>query len=298
MAVRITEYLHPRSLREASTILKREGDRAVVVGGGVSMVLSGSPKAVKAVDLSGLGLNTIEHRDAEIRLGGLVTLQELIESPEASGMWGGLLAEACRTAATRPVRNLITIGGNMVQCYYWSTLPPLWLALQAKIRIAGPEKTRTASADDFFRTHPRRFLQPGEIVTRVDLPVPDSKPFRRGHGGLRWGAAFLKFAKTFNDYAMVNACAAVAVGDGRIRKVRLVLGALDILPERCAAAEEALAGKPFDENRAREVCHKAAQAASIRQDFRADADYRRRIAAVFLQRALQTAWQRAAGPST
>lgn len=303
MAVKITEYLRPGTLREASDILERHGRDGLVIGGGVSVVLSGSPRPMHAVDLSNLGLNRIERCEDGLRLGAMVSLEDLIQSPVAGAVWTGLLPEACRTAATKAVRDLITVGGNIVQCYYWSTLPPLLLAVEGRITVAGRETSRDVPAVEFFRSHPRKRLSPGEIVTAVEIPVPPVPS--AASDGLRWGAAFLKFAKTHNDYGMVNACAVVGIeggadgnaSGGAIREIRLALGALDTLPVRCAGAEAALTGAAFDEGRAREACAAAVANLGIREDFRASTEYRRRVAAVYLHRALAEAWRRATDPA-
>ncbi len=293
MAVKIIDYLRPRTVREAASLLRKHERDAFVLGGGVSVVLSGSPRPMRAIDLSRLGLDRIDWKPNSIRLGAMVTLESLLESDAVAEVWNGVIPEACRTAATRPVRNLITIGGNIVQCYYWSTLPPLLLALEGKITIAGPQKTRTVTADEFFTIHPRRFLKRGEVVTRVDVPLPTPTPREKGGRKVRWGAAFLKFAKTYNDYAMINACAVVATEGDTVRKVRLTIGALDTLPQRFSEEEQGFAGIPFREEEARRVCEAAADRARVREDLRAGSEYRRHVAGVVLFRALRTAWNRA-----
>jgi len=299
MAVTITEYLRPRSVREAGRLLKRYGRGAQVVGGGVSLVLSGSPRPIRAVDLATLGLTGIERRSSVLRLGAMTSLEAILGSEDAAAVWSGVLPEACRTAATRPVRDLITVGGNIVQCYYWSTLPPLLLALEARIAVAGPEKNRTVPAAEFFALHPRKALVAGEIVTRVDIPSPGTGKTGGGKAKtIQWGAAFLKFAKTYNDYAMVNACVVVGVEGGIIRAARLVVGALDTLPFRLGEAVEAsLIGNPYEEKRCRDICRAAAAEVPVREDLRASADYRREVAGVMLHRTLALAWRRATDDS-
>lgn len=275
MPVTITEYLRPNSLKEALEVLARDHTRHVVVGGGVSVVLSGAPRRVRAVDLARTGLDKISRTDDSLELGATVTLDDIVRSPLAATLAHGLLPRALRTAASESIRRLITVGGNIVQCYYWATLPPLLLALDAKIHLRTAEHRRTLTAQQFFAQPPMRQLQPGELVTHVSIPIERAR--RSG---------FEKMAKTSNDYALIHAVVTYALSRGRIDDPRVVVSACTNLPVRCLAAEEFLLGKAPELATALQAGQLAAQHLTLRRDFRASNDYRRRILAVLVQRAV------------
>jgi carbon-monoxide dehydrogenase medium subunit len=294
MAATICDYLRPRTLREALALLGSGDKRTLVIGGGVSVVLSGPAHPVRAIDLQGLGLDTITLKGNRLRIGAMTTLHALETSAEAAKVAGGVVCKACRTAASLPLRNLISVGGNIVQCYYWSTLPPLLLGLDAVVCLQSAEGRRTMPAAEFFSTHPRKHLAPGELVVGVELPLV---PASRGRGGkagsVSHGASFLKYAKTSMDYAQVHAFAWLEVEDRVVRQARVAVGALDTLPARCPEAEALVTGKPLDEKLAREAGRAGVAHRAIRADIRVSREYRRRVAAVYLASALEAAWHKA-----
>ena len=83
MPVSITDYLRPASLKEALTLLAEDPTHHVVIAGGVSIVLSGAPRRVRAVDLQRVGLGEISQVGDELRLGAMATLDDVIRSPLA-----------------------------------------------------------------------------------------------------------------------------------------------------------------------------------------------------------------------
>lgn len=284
MTVKITQYVRPKTLEEALAFLAAYRGRAMVVGGGVSMVLSSAPRPVAAVDLSGLGLDHIERSQKCLHIGATATLAQLEHSAEAATLFSGLFARALGTAGTPPLRNQISVAGNIVQCYNWSTLPVLLLALDARICLARQGKTRSVSAALFFEFHPLKFLEPGEIVTGIEVPLHPSAGEE-----LTCSAGFLKYALTANDYGLVNACALFGIENGTIRHARLVLGAVSALPIRCMHAEQQLVGLRASEAVARETAQLATADLRVRGDIRVSRDYHRRMAAVYLERAIEQA---------
>jgi carbon-monoxide dehydrogenase medium subunit len=293
MPVTITEYIRPKSLKEAEELLASGGAKVMAIGGGVSVVLSGAPRHAKAVDLSGLGLERVEQRGKTLRLGAMATLSDVVSSPEARKVLDGLIPEALQTVGPLPLRNLVTVGGNIVQCTYWSTGPVLFLALGAKIHLSRAGKARTMDAVEFFSDHPLKMMKPGELVTRVDI---DAAAFKSATGAkMAWGGSFLKCAKTANDYAMVNVCVTLALDGGLVRKVRIALGGVTNLPSRRSEAEQHLLKKPVNEVTAREAAKLAIADLHMRNDVRAGRDYRRKLAATYVERAILQAAARAAG---
>ena len=284
MAVTITDYVRPRSLKEALALLAEPHPHSVVVGGGIAVSLSGAPRHVRGIDLAHAGLNRIETAGHTIRIGAMATLNQIAAVPELQTAFGGMVPKALRTAGSPPLRNMITAGGNIVQCYYWSTLPPLLMALDAKIEMARAGSHRTVTAEEFFEVHPVKFLEQGEIVTRVAIPLDPV-----GKRGMKYGAAFAKCAKTANDYALIHACAVVGVSGKHVEHCRLVLAALGALPERCHAAEQHLIANRIDDATAAEAARLAVEKVTMRRDTRASNDYRRRVAAEYLKRAIMEA---------
>ena len=111
MPVTIAEYFRPENLREALEILQSPGPPAMVLAGGVSFTLSGSPRPVRAVDLQNADLQTIRSSASGLEIGAMTTLADLIESPEAAGILGGLIPRHAASPRARRCATLSRLAG-------------------------------------------------------------------------------------------------------------------------------------------------------------------------------------------
>ncbi|MCX7626242.1 MAG: FAD binding domain-containing protein [Candidatus Sumerlaeaceae bacterium] len=275
MPVTVTDYLRPSSLKEALALLAEDPAKTIAVGGGISVVLSGAPRRVRAVDLQHTGINEIKKTKDELCLGAMASLDDLVKSPLCGKFAGGVLCEGLRTAATEPIRRLITVGGNIVQCYYWATLPPLLIALDGRVHLRSVEHRRTVKASEFFARPPMRQLDRGELITEVSFPLLPKRV-----------AAFEKLAKTSNDYALIHVVVSYVPKRGKVSDARVVVAACTNLPVRCAEVESYLEGQTINFAVAKEAGQLATHHVKLRGDFRASSEYRRRVLPVLVQRAL------------
>ncbi len=113
-------------------------------------------------------------------------------------------------------------------------------ALDAIVRVLGPQGERTIPLVDFYRLpgeEPQRdtVLEHGELITAVDLP-PLPGALRSHYRKVRDRASYA--------FALVSVAAALDVADGVVRDVRIALGGVAHVPWRAARAEAALRGAP------------------------------------------------------
>src|SRR5258706_4691098 len=115
------------------------------------------------------------------------------------------------------------------------------VALDAVVRVQGPDGERTIPLVDFYRLpgdEPQRdtVLAHGELITAIDLP-PLAFAARSRYRKVRDRASYA--------FALVAVAAALAVtDDGMVRDVRLALGGVAPKPWRAWKAEAALGGGP------------------------------------------------------
>ncbi|MGI5151521.1 FAD binding domain-containing protein [Plantactinospora sp. CA-294935] len=128
-------------------------------------------------------------------------------------------------------------------------------ALGATVHTLSVDGPRSIPVADFYVSpghtpHVETVLRPGELITRVDVPVTE----------LAAGSRYLKVRDraTF-EFAVVSVAALVRMGGGVVREVRLAFGGVATRPWRSVAAEQALIGRPLDE-----VAIRAAGAALVR----------------------------------
>jgi xanthine dehydrogenase YagS FAD-binding subunit len=131
------------------------------------------------------------------------------------------------------------------------------VALDAEVRLTGPEGERTAKLTDFYRTpgdtpEVERDLRPGELITEVVVPRLD------------WAArsTYVKVRdRASYEFALCSAAVAVDVQEGLVADARVAVGGVATVPWRLPAVEAALRGKPVTEESFAEAASIAAEGA-------------------------------------
>jgi xanthine dehydrogenase YagS FAD-binding subunit len=109
-------------------------------------------------------------------------------------------------------------------------------ALDAKVKIAGSGKNRIVPVKDFF-TILGNVLEPGEIVTEIQVPKPLDKARQ----------TFLKLTlREPIDFAIVSVASVIVLEDGICKSANIALGGVSPTPVRATKAELAIKGKPID----------------------------------------------------
>lgn len=211
-----------------------------------------------------------------LRIGAGVTLSQLAADPTVR-MHYRAVADAARLVSTPPLRNMGTIGGNLLldtrcnyydQTYEWrksidfcmkkdghicwvapssprcwavqsSDGAPVAVALGAVVQLASGSGIRRVPAEELYHNDGMRFLtkRPDELL--VSYVLPKIGDWRASYVKLRRRGAF--------DFPVLGVAARVDFQpDGTVRDARIVLGAVASYPMRIAAATEALVGRRLD----------------------------------------------------
>ena len=145
----LTEYLYPSDINQALTLLSEEEESEFIAGG--TGGIRGNVK--RLVDIMQLGLNNISKIDSTITIGSTATLTDMYESALVEEIGNGVLKKACQLCADTPLRNMITLGGNIAHLYIWAGLPVVLLTLDAEIEILRPNgESYKIDAQDYFNT--------------------------------------------------------------------------------------------------------------------------------------------------
>ncbi len=250
-------YAVPRTVRDAIATLHQAGERglqAKVLAGGTDLMVRLRGKEIVPdliVDISKIpSLQRIERMGNEIRIGSLVTHARLATS-DLVREYTGVLSEAAKNVGSPQIRNLGTLGGNIVNASPAADTIPALVILDAKLVLKGPRGERTLSITDFFTGPYKTIIAPDELLTDIVVPLPP--PSGR--------AVFLKLARR-KAVAIARMNLACMLYYNRQREVfewvRLCVGSSTPRPVRMTQAEEALTGRPFS----REVLQSAGQAAA------------------------------------
>ncbi|MBN2493626.1 MAG: FAD binding domain-containing protein [Deltaproteobacteria bacterium] len=272
--------LYPRDPAEAVRVMVEHGKRALVMAGGTTTAMSKDPGFDTLIDLTRMGCDRIELVGGEWRIGCNVRLHDLGVHPGIRKLWSGVLSDAARAVGSRPLRNAITLGGNVVGLFRWSDTPVALLAMDAVFDLVGPDGTRSLEADAFFARHPRQVMQAGELLAGVRIASDDP------HGC----GAFCKYARTEVDLAVVDVAACLQIDEqGRCSKARIAVGGTRAVPWRAEQAEKKLLGSKLTRRTIESAAATAKQEGKVLSDVRTDRDYRERMIEVIAGRTIERA---------
>jgi carbon-monoxide dehydrogenase medium subunit len=278
--VRAFEYHEPRSVAEAVALAARFGDDARFLAGGTDLVIQmrrGRLAPRHVVSLRRVpGLDALRV-DGRVHLGALVTHRRLERAPVFQGRLRGLV-EGAEVVGGHQVRNVGTVGGNVVNASPAADVVPVLLALDAVVVMVGPEAERRLPLGAFLLGPGRTAKRPEELVTAVELPTPAAGT----------ATAFLKAGRRrAMEISVVCVAARLTLdADGRCRGARIALGAVGPTTLRARRAEAALEGEAPTPEALRQAGALAAEESAPISDVRASAEYRRLLVGTLVPRAL------------
>ncbi|HZT52520.1 MAG TPA: FAD binding domain-containing protein [Stellaceae bacterium] len=276
------DYACPASLDEAVALLAAHPGEAKPLAGGQSLMPALNFRLAQPallVDLRKVpGLDRIAVGADGVRLGARVRWCD-IERDGRLAAAHPLLKEAVTHIAHYQIRNRGTVGGSLAHADPAAELPGIAVACDATIRVTGKAGARGIAAARFFTGALATALQPDEIITELHLPAWPA--------GRRWG--FEEFALRRGDFALAGVAAFYDPAGGRAANTHIGVIGASSHAHRIAAAEAALDGKTPDEAAILAAARAAAAAVDPPSDLHADAEYRRALVEVLVERALKRA---------
>ncbi|HXD33922.1 MAG TPA: FAD binding domain-containing protein [Pyrinomonadaceae bacterium] len=288
------EYRVPRTIAEAVKIIGDVGPEAQFVAGGTDLYPNmkrrqQTPRTVISV-MRLQELNQITgDGPSGVRIGASMTLTDVLENQIIKRDYP-VIASAARTISTPILRNMGTIGGNLLldtrcnyydQNYEWrkginfclkkdgdvcwvapgsskcwavqsSDLVPVMVAIGAKLRFASTLGERVVDAAGLYNDDGIDYLKkrPDELL--VDIQLPPTNGWRASYQKLRRRGAF--------DFPVLGVAACVHFKSDTIASARIVLGGIAPSPIEITEAEQSLIGKPLGDDQ----IQAAAEAAYIK----------------------------------
>jgi carbon-monoxide dehydrogenase medium subunit len=283
------DYLKPTTLDEAISHFMSHGERAKYIGGGTDVMIKIKEGKISPQYLVSLrhvkGLDHITYKDDELRIGTMVTHRMLETSPLIKTKFP-ILIDAVSNIGSVQIRNVGTIGGNIVNAVPSADGSIPLIALGAQIRIVGPKGERTMALEDLFIGPGQTLLEPGEIL--LEIIVPKLPPHT--------GAAYAKHTRrAAMELPLLGVAVMVSLEDDMktCKEARIGLGVLAPTPIRARNAEEILKGKLVDDALLRESGKIAAEECKARDSIRGEAWYRRDVVEVLVRRMAYVAMERA-----
>lgn len=267
------EWLEPASLEEALELRAEYGEEAVVVAGGSFLGIlmnQGFLMPGRILSLGSVpGLDGVE-ADSELYLGPMVTHRRVELDTGVRRGWPALRRAFSLVASPR-VRHQATVGGVLADADYASDPPAMFATLGALVVAKSLEGEREIPVEEFILGHYTTSLREDELVTGVRVPKLDGR------------AVYRKFrSRSSEDRPCVSVAAALSEGSLRVF-VGAVSGHPQHFPEICALAD----GGTMDRELAAEIGRRYGEGIEPISDSRGSGNYRRRVIAVEVRRALE-----------
>ena len=278
------ELHEPASIQEAIGLIDAHDTSMRAIAGGTALMLmmkAGVFRPTRLVSLRRLdgGFGRIAlGADGGLSIGAMTPLAAIERSPEVIRA-APVIARTMRRLSNIRVRNVATIGGSLAHGDPHMDLPPVLIALGAKVRAIGPAGERTIAVTDLFAGYFATVLANNELIAEVQVPA---------QGATR--AAYLKVTTgSAEDWPALGVATAIEVEGGMVKSARLVVGSATEKALRLKAAEETLTGAAIDDRALLRAGNAAADEVECISDVRGSAAYKRELLRVYLGRTIRQA---------
>jgi CO/xanthine dehydrogenase FAD-binding subunit len=266
----LKEYYYPSSLQEALSLLANES--TAIIAGGTHITTTRDRSITRLVDIMNVGLSYIQQKNKMVHIGSTTTVTEIFKSEIVQEVGNGTLAKACQLIGDTPLRNVITLGGNIAKPYPWAGLPVALLVLDAKIELIGQGETSTIlPATEFFEGY--NVVQ-GKIIKEVTFPIKKD-----------WFCRYEKFSLTTVDYSWLTMAFATKIENGIIVEPHLAVSRIT-KPHRIAELESYLTGKEIEKLNLDKIISILRSSVKVVSDYRSSEIYREHLLGVLLKRML------------
>ena len=279
------KYYKPDSILQFVELMKTYSKDTNIIAGGTNLIPEirdgvKSPKVL--VDVGNLDeLSGIEMDHGGVSIGAATTMTEIANNPIVLEHIP-ILAKAASEIGNILTRNRATIGGNLANASPCADTAPPLLALEAEIRITDTDDViRSVPADKFFKGYKLTELFPGDILTRIWIPLPVA--------GVKCGHTKLGLRKSAS-ICVASVALALLKKNGHIAKVRIAFGSVAPKPVRAYNLETYLEGKAINGTVLAECDDILKNEIVPISDIRGTASYRQAATGAIFKRNLIQAW--------
>lgn len=283
------QYFRPKSIDEAISFCQCYGEGARYIAGGTDLMVKIKDKQIRPRYLISLksipGLDHIGYENGELKIGALTTHRRLELSPVIRKHFP-ILTDAVENIGSVQIRNVATIGGNIVNAVPSADGATPLITLGAKVRLVGPRGERTMALEDIFTGPGQTGLEQAEIL--CEFVIPRLPP--------RTGGAYWKHTRrAAMELPILGVSVLISLAEDlqTCVEARIGLGVMAPTPMRARKAEGVLRGKKLSDLVLEEAGRVAAAESQPRDTARGEAWYRREMVEVLVPRVGKTSVERA-----
>ena len=284
-------YLAPKNLDEAVSLHQSYGERAKYIAGGTDVLVKikegklAPDYLISLKEILDQERPYLNHETGELFIGAFLT-HRAIERSSIVQLNYPILHDAVKNIGSVQIRNVATIGGNLVNAVPSADGSIPLIALDGKANIYGAKGRRSVELRRFFLGPGQCDLEQGEIL--LEIVIPPLLP--------RTGGAYVKHGRReAMELPMLGVGSLLSLEEdmSTCARARICLGVAAPTPLRCLEAEKYLTGKTVDEHSLAEAGRIAAEESRVRDSIRGLAWYRREMVGVLVKRMGLAALQRA-----
>jgi carbon-monoxide dehydrogenase medium subunit len=277
------DYLRPKSYQQVSELLHQQHEDARPFMGGTDLFIqmrnrTMTPKIL--IDVKHLpGMTSIEYDPyLGLRLGPAVNMNAVAKHPEITEFFP-LIVEAANSVASYQLRNRATVGGNLCNASPAADMAPTILVLDSNLIVVGLNGERVIPVNDFFLAPGENAIERGELLKRIEIPIPPNS----------WEGKYLKIGRNAAGDLAIAGVAVLGFPDQSTESgysFRIALSSVAPTPIRAYEAEEILSQGPITKERLEAAAIATQDACQPIDDVRASGNYRKAMVKVLTLRAL------------
>jgi carbon-monoxide dehydrogenase medium subunit len=285
------KYLTPKTLDEAISLHQSHGEQARYVAGGTDVLVKikegklTPDYLISLKHIIGQDSPFLNHETGELYIGAFCTHRSIEQSTLVQRHYP-IIHDAVKNIGSVQIRNVATIGGNLVNAVPSADGAIPLIVLDAKANIYGTKGQRSINLSRFFLGPGQCDLEGGEILTEIVIPPLAT----------RTGSAYIKHGRReAMELPMLGVGVLLNFAEDltTCAKARICLGVAAPTPFRALEAEKYLIGKTVDEMNLSEAGRIAGQESKVRDSIRGVAWYRREMVGVLVKRMGLKALERA-----
>jgi len=280
-------YHRAESLDDALRVLDRSGGDAIILAGGQSLIPMMKLRMGEFPQLVDIGrlkdLSYIDQRGDALHIGALARHAQIAASDAAENY--PILKDVAGGIADVQVRTMGTIGGGISIADASGCWPSGLRTMGATVVATSPGGSRQIPIAEFILGAYDTCLQHNEIVTEIQIPVPQDKA----------GAAYVAFKRSASAYPTVAAGVMLSMDGDTCRRGQIVLGGAGSAPVCSAEADALLSGQTVNQELLAQAAEAVVAASAPPPDSRGSESFKRAMLKSLVVEAGQRALGRANG---
>lgn len=279
------DYHKATSLDHALALLAEFGEEGRPIAGGQSLVPMMNLRLARPghlVDINALPLDGIERRGDILHVGALVRHHRYLADPLIATHFPAFL-EAVHWIGHPTIRNHGSLGGSISHADPTAELPAVCLLYDATIIASSTAGDRRIAARDFFLGAYVTSLEPGEMVTAVEFPIPPAAST----------GAFVELGERRGDFAIASVGVVLHWSGRQITRAAVVCSGAKLVPIRAGEIEALLVGRQLDAPDAAAAGRRFADSVEPASDHSGSSSYRKHLIGELTRRTIERACQQA-----